>query len=52
MKRWNRAQNLGLQPPIEVLAVLLKGSKGGKDDIGGRAYMDGLINSRLGIVAQ
>lgn len=24
MRRWNRAKRLGLNPPIEVLAVLLK----------------------------
>ena len=49
MRRWNRARGLGLEPPVEVLAVLLKGLNG---ESGGMAHMDGLINSRLGIVAQ
>ncbi|KAL8891895.1 MAG: hypothetical protein Q9215_001107 [Flavoplaca cf. flavocitrina] len=38
MRRWKRAQGLGLQPPIEVLAVLVKEEKGME-----RAFMDGLL---------
>lgn len=43
MKRWQRADRLGLQPPIEVLAVLLKEqSKGNSIE---RAHMDEILNS-------
>lgn len=46
MKRWNRAHNLGLQPPIEVLAVLLKEEK--KNNIRAeRAHVDELMSSRF-----
>lgn len=38
MRRWKRAQGLGLQPPIEVLAVLIKEEKGME-----KAFMDGLL---------
>ncbi|KAL8657868.1 MAG: hypothetical protein Q9226_001501 [Calogaya cf. arnoldii] len=38
MRRWKRAQGLGLNPPIEVLAVLVKEEKGME-----RAFMDGLL---------
>lgn len=45
MKRWKRAQNLGLQPPIEVLAVLLKEEE--KNNIRAeRAHVDELMSSR------
>ncbi|KAH6620845.1 DNA polymerase delta, subunit 4-domain-containing protein [Chaetomium sp. MPI-SDFR-AT-0129] len=42
LKRWQRAQRLGLNPPVEVLAVLLKeeGNKGIE-----KAHMDELLNS-------
>jgi len=44
MKRWQRAQRLGLNPPVEVLAVLLK--EEGKGNAGiERAHMDELLNS-------
>lgn len=33
MKRWQRAERLGLHPPIEVLAVLLKEERQGNADI-------------------
>ena len=48
MKRWKRAQGLGLHPPIEVLAVLLKeeAAKNGKAE---RAFMEGLLTSRLAV---
>ncbi|KAI1269539.1 hypothetical protein F5Y18DRAFT_102339 [Xylariaceae sp. FL1019] len=44
MKRWQRADKLGLNPPLEVLAVLKQeernGTKGTKN-----AYMDDILNS-------
>ncbi|ROT42348.1 hypothetical protein SODALDRAFT_354483 [Sodiomyces alkalinus F11] len=40
-KRWERAEKLGLNPPIEVLAVLLKQESPGKQ----QAHMDELLNS-------
>lgn len=46
MKRWKRAQKLGLRPPIEVLAVLAKEEESGKKD-SERAYVDELMNPRL-----
>lgn len=41
MRRWKRAEGLGLKPPIEVLAVLVKEQEGevGKE----KAFMDGLL---------
>ncbi|AEO71261.1 76949cae-91c1-4df7-bff6-0dfc3f9d00ab [Thermothielavioides terrestris] len=44
IKRWQRAQRLGLKPPIEVLAVLLKEEAQGNAGIQ-RAHMDELLNS-------
>ncbi|KAK0634561.1 DNA polymerase delta, subunit 4-domain-containing protein [Bombardia bombarda] len=44
IKRWQRADKLGLNPPIEVLAVLLKEEAKGNAGIE-RAYMDELLNS-------
>ncbi|KAJ0350051.1 hypothetical protein KNSL1_004196 [Colletotrichum chrysophilum] len=44
MKRWERADRLGLNPPIEVLAVLLKEEKKGTSNIE-LAHMDELMNS-------
>lgn len=50
VRRWKRAQELGLQPPIEVLAVLVKekereggGGGGGEEGKKERAFMDGLL---------
>ncbi|KAF7585999.1 hypothetical protein BBP40_009736 [Aspergillus hancockii] len=40
LKRWRRANSLGLNPPIEVLTVLLKQ----KDDAKQRAYVDELMS--------
>ncbi|PLB47526.1 hypothetical protein P170DRAFT_456387 [Aspergillus steynii IBT 23096] len=40
LKRWRRANMLGLDPPIEVLAVLLKQ----KDETKQRAYVDELMS--------
>ncbi|ATY65608.1 DNA polymerase delta subunit [Cordyceps militaris] len=44
MKRWQRAERLGLSPPIEVLAVLLKEENKGNIDIE-TAHMDKILNS-------
>ena len=46
MKRWVRANKLGLAPPIEVLAVLLKEEERGNSNIE-RAYVDELMNSKF-----
>jgi DNA polymerase delta subunit 4 len=46
MKRWVRANKLGLNPPIEVLAVLLR--EGGKgNDNTERAHVDELMSSNF-----
>lgn len=45
MKRWVRANKLGLAPPIEVLAVLLK-EESGNSKIE-RAYVDELMSSKF-----
>lgn len=37
LQRWQRAQRIGLHPPIEVLAVLLNGK-----DIADRSHMEEL----------
>ncbi|KAM3507593.1 hypothetical protein MY10362_001667 [Beauveria mimosiformis] len=44
IKRWQRAERLGLSPPIEVLAILLKEENKGNSDIES-AQMDKLMNS-------
>ena len=44
MKRWYRAEKLGLSPPIEVLAVLLKAENQGDKEIE-RAAMDRIMGS-------
>ncbi|KAK2062112.1 hypothetical protein LY76DRAFT_589854 [Colletotrichum caudatum] len=44
MKRWQRAERLGLNPPIEVLAVLLKEQNGNSLE---RAHMDELMNTTV-----
>jgi len=44
LKRWQRAQRLGLDPPVEVLAVLLKEEAKGNTAIE-KAHMDELLNS-------
>ncbi|KAG6072600.1 hypothetical protein E4U16_005246 [Claviceps sp. LM84 group G4] len=43
-KRWNRAERLGLNPPVEVLAVLLKEHKKPTDEVE-MAQMDSILNS-------
>jgi len=44
LKRWQRAQRLGLNPPVEVLAVLLQEEAKGNAAIE-KAHMDELLNS-------
>lgn len=44
MKRWQRAERLGLNPPIEVLAVLLKEENKGNSNIE-TAQMDKILNA-------
>lgn len=46
MKRWVRANKLKLNPPIEVLAVLLKEEERGNGAIE-RAYVDELMSSKM-----
>lgn len=46
LKRWNRAQRLGLSPPAEVLAVLLKEQEGENKSTVQRSHVDELLNSR------
>lgn len=46
VKRWQRAQRLGLNPPIEVLAVLLKEESKGNEAIE-KAHMDDIMNPTL-----
>ena len=44
-RRWKRAHKLGLQPPIEVLAVLLKEQEGEKKKAMEVSRMDELLNT-------
>ncbi|KAH8696328.1 putative DNA polymerase delta subunit 4 [Talaromyces proteolyticus] len=44
IKRWRRAYALDLNPPIEVLAVLLKEGTGGTGQVKERAYVDELLS--------
>ncbi|KAK0877655.1 hypothetical protein LTR87_008440 [Friedmanniomyces endolithicus] len=46
LKRWKRANALGLKPPVEVLAVLLREMEGGNGKAQ-RAYVDELMSSRV-----
>jgi DNA polymerase delta subunit 4 len=50
MKRWHRADRLGLNPPIEVLAVLLKEEKKGTKKIE-TAHIDEILNSGISVGA-
>ncbi|CAG8982023.1 hypothetical protein HYALB_00004892 [Hymenoscyphus albidus] len=47
-KRWYRAHKLGLNPPIEVLAVLLREEEKGNAKIE-RAHVDELMSSKFAI---
>ncbi|UNI19918.1 hypothetical protein JDV02_006061 [Purpureocillium takamizusanense] len=44
MKRWQRAERLGLNPPIEVLAVLMKEDRKGTKEVE-TAQIDHILNS-------
>ena len=45
MRRWQRAEKLGLNPPLEVLAVLLREEdKGTNAKAVGRAHVDEILN--------
>lgn len=44
LKRWQRADRLGLSPPLEVLAVLMQEEKNGAEGFE-RAHMDDILNS-------
>jgi DNA polymerase delta subunit 4 len=46
IKRWKRAQKLGLKPPIEVLAVLLREQEEGNINAQ-QSHIDELMNSKL-----
>lgn len=46
LKRWKRANTLGLEPPIEVLSVLLKSLDSGDAKMQ-RAHVDELMSSRF-----
>lgn len=50
MKRWNRADRLGLNPPIEVLAVLLKEESKGTKNME-TAHIDDILNSGIAVGA-
>ena len=46
LHRWKRARNLGMQPPLEVLAVLLKSNDGKpEDERRQKSIMDELVMS-------
>ncbi|KAK5118203.1 hypothetical protein LTR85_008183 [Meristemomyces frigidus] len=47
LKRWKRANLLGLKPPVEVLAVLLREMEGGDASKAQRAHVDELLSSRF-----
>jgi DNA polymerase delta subunit 4 len=55
LSRWKRAEGLGLDPPLEVLAVLLREAEGSKakgrsQGCGTLAYIDELGGGRVGVV--
>ncbi|OAL37685.1 hypothetical protein AYO20_03192 [Fonsecaea nubica] len=51
LQRWRRANTLGLEPPIEVLAVLLREQDGAKTQgCGKMAYIDELSGGRVVLV--
>lgn len=51
LKRWKRAHRLDLEPPIEVLAVLLKEQEGDNKLSVQRSHVDELLNSRADVDA-
>lgn len=44
LKRWQRAERLGLNPPIEVLAVLVKEENRNNDEVE-TAHIDRIMNA-------
>lgn len=46
IKRWKRAQRLDLEPPLEILAVLMKEQEGNNKLAVQRSHVDELLNSR------
>ncbi len=46
LKRWQRAHRLGLGPPLEVLAVLLREQEGKDKSAVQWSHVDQLLNSR------
>lgn len=46
MKRWYRAERLGLNPPIEVLAVLKKEGANSNKNVE-TAQMDNILNATV-----
>ncbi|RMZ77679.1 hypothetical protein DV738_g4255, partial [Chaetothyriales sp. CBS 135597] len=46
LARWRRADGLGLDPPVEVLAVLLKQDRSGQGKSGKLAYIDELAGAK------
>ncbi|OSS45008.1 hypothetical protein B5807_09361 [Epicoccum nigrum] len=52
LKRWKRAQRMELDPPIEVLAVLLKEQESVRDKLAvQRSHVDELLNTRTEVEA-
>ncbi|CAI6275892.1 unnamed protein product [Periconia digitata] len=49
LKRWKRAHRLGLEPSVEVLAVLLKEQEGKDKLTVQKSYVDELLNSQAEI---
>ncbi|KAJ2892269.1 uncharacterized protein MKZ38_010060 [Zalerion maritima] len=44
LRRWQRAEKLGLKPPIEVLAVLLKDQESPEEKKHEKAHIDEILN--------
>ena len=49
LRRWKRADGLGLNPPLEVLAVLLREQKTNQEK-GEMAYLDELAGGRVALI--
>ena len=49
LRRWKRADGLGLNPPLEVLAVLLREQKTNQGK-GEMAYLDELAGGRVALI--
>lgn len=46
LARWHRAHRIGLVPPIEVLAVLLREEKQGNKEISKKAHLEDLLATK------